>query len=240
MRIGTLLSAVALIGFGIVAQAEGRVANLDTIDGNNDTYQIVSVTNADGVSGTNGTTLRVLKNETLLSAVSKIGSTIVAQARNKAKAAHLDATSGNVGSHQIVFVSNANAESTAMGTALIVLKNDGKQEIAYGLYMDGTTDKVELVDAKLVKSVSKADDAKATVVTVEVSAEHYAKAKELVKTYSGNKETLDPPADVILNCATDILNGCGLKPSYRSALRAANPVQWFEDIIITNRKLALE
>ncbi|MFP6582780.1 MAG: hypothetical protein VCD00_09510 [Candidatus Hydrogenedentota bacterium] len=177
---------------------------------------------------------------TLFSAVALIGFGIVAQAEDKAKTAHLDATGGNVGTHQIVFVSNANAESSTMGTALIVLKNDGKQEVAYGLYMDGTTDKVGLVIAKLVKSVSKADDAKATVVTVEVTREHYDKAKHLIKTYSEKKETLDPPADVTLNCASEVLSGCGMKPSYRSALRAPNPVQWFQDIIMTNRKLALE
>jgi hypothetical protein len=177
---------------------------------------------------------------TLLSAVALIGFGIVAQAEDKAKTARLDATGGNVGTHQIIFVANANAESSAMGTALIVLKNDGKQEVAYGLHMDGKTDKVDLVNAKLVKSMSKSDDAKATIITVEVSAEHIAKAKEIVKTYSNKKEHLDPPADVVLNCASEVLTACGMKPSYRSALRAPNPVQWFQDIIMTNRKLALE
>jgi hypothetical protein len=177
---------------------------------------------------------------TTLSAIALIGFSFLAQAADTSTTAHLDATGGNAGDHQIVYVANANSANTTVGTAIMVLTKSGKQEVAYGLYMDGETDRCDLVDAKLVASLSKEDDAKATVVTVDITAEHYAAAKALIKTYSDKKETLDPPADVALNCATDVLNACGLKPSYRSALRAANPVEWFQDIPRTNRKLIVE
>lgn len=176
----------------------------------------------------------------LLSAVALVGLGFTAQAEDKAAKSHLDATGGNAGEHQITYVANANATSPTMGTALIVLSKNGKQELAYGLYMDGETDRVDSVNAKLVKGVSKADDAKATVITVDVTADHYAKAKAAIEPYAKKKEHLDPPADVAMNCATEVLTACGMKPSYRSALRAPNPVQWFADISMNNRKMAVK
>lgn len=164
----------------------------------------------------------------------------LAHAQDQAKVSRLDATGGNIGDHQIVYVANANSADSTVGTALIVLKNAGKQEAAYGLFMDGETDKVGNVDEKLVAAMSKKEDPKANIITVDVTADQYTKAGEILETYASKKEILDPPADVVMNCGTEVLAACGMKPSYRSALRAPNPTQWFGDIPMNNRKLAVE
>ena len=106
--------------------------------------------------------------------------------------------------------------------------------------MDGSTDKVATVDEELVKSVSSGDDPKVTIIKVDVTPEHYSAAKAKIQPYISKEEHLDPPADVAMNCASEVLTACGMKPSYRSALRAPNPVQWFQDIELNNRKLKVE
>ena len=52
----------------------------------------------------------------LLSAVALVGFGLTAQAEDQAKLIHLDATEGNAGAHNILYVANANAASPTMGT----------------------------------------------------------------------------------------------------------------------------
>lgn len=161
-------------------------------------------------------------------------------AEDKAKFTHIDATGGNKGDFQLAYVANSNSSNTAEGTALVVLRKAGKQEIAYGLYMDGSTDKISKVDEKLVVGLSKMDDSKANVIVIEVTEEQYMACKAIVKKYTDKTKFLVPPAEAAMNCFGEQMQALKFRAPYRSALRAPNPVQWVSDIPANNRKLIIE
>jgi hypothetical protein len=177
--------------------------------------------------------------KTIMCAALIMCATIVT-AEDKAKSTHLDATGGNTSEYQLVYIGNSNTADTTKGTALVSLRKAGKQEFGYGLYMDEKTDKVGTVDAKQIASFSKKDDAKASIITIEVTEEQYMKAKAMVKKYTDKTKFLVSPGDVALNCFGEQLQALKFRSPYRSGLRPPNPVLWITDIPANNRKLIIE
>ena len=136
---------------------------------------------------------------------------MIAQAEDKAKVTHLDATAGNVGDHQIVFVGNENSENSTRGTAVAVFMKAGKQELAYGLRIDGNTDIADYADVETVKGLSKLDDPKVTLSKVDVTEEQYTAAMAGVKAFTEKSDHLDLPSQETMNCLMGVLKACGLR-----------------------------
>ena len=163
-----------------------------------------------------------------------------ARAEDGAKIANLDASGDAEASQMIVFVSNKTSNVPGAGTAYTCFVKDGEFDSAYGLHTENDTATVGDISEAMMKKTSDKKDANAIITFVHVSSEQFDKSKATVQKYRDTKEHLDPPADVAINCAAEVMRASGLKPPYRSALRAPNPTQWFGDVAATNRKLIKE
>jgi hypothetical protein len=149
---------------------------------------------------------------------------------SSAKKQHLDATGGNVGDHQIVYITATTAKNSANGTALVVLKKSGKQELAYGYYFADSKGVVGMVDEERVAKTSASDNANLVITTVEVTKAQYVATKRIILKESKIKSDIDGPTILFYNCIRKVLLACDMKIPYRSAYRAPNPAQWVGDI----------
>ncbi len=160
-------------------------------------------------------------------------------AEGGAKIEHLDASRGESGEHQLVYVTNSGSEESIKRTAFVVLHKSGKQELAYGYYVEKGTAKVGLIDSKIIEKVGRVDDSKTVITIVRVSDEQYEETKAIIKTWTEKEEEIDGPSIVFYNSVCQILKACGMKIPYRSAYRAPNPVQWIGDIPAYSRDLVV-
>ena len=84
-------------------------------------------------------------------------------AETGAKVEHFDASGGEADKYQIVYITNADTGKTTGGTAFVVLRKSGNQELAYGYYIVKGMAKTGLVREKRVKKAGDESDRKSVV-----------------------------------------------------------------------------
>ena len=154
------------------------------------------------------------------------------------KLVKLDASGGNAKDHWVMFVSKAMAPAAPAGTAAVAVGQGDKFEGAFGMSVVGGKPVASAVSEETVKSERASDkEPIASTMIIAVTAEQHDEVKALVEKWSAIEEHTDAPNNVTANFVVDVVDALGMKRAYRSGLQPVNPIQYFEDLAVLNRKL---
>jgi hypothetical protein len=153
----------------------------------------------------------------------------------------LDASGGKAKDHHVIFVSKAMAQDAPAGTAAVAAYAGDKFEGAFGMSVQAGKPVASAVSEDVIKSerASEKEPATSTMV-IAVSDEQYSEVKALIEKWSAIEEHIDAPNNVTANFVVAVVDALGMKRAYRSGLQPVNPIQYFEDLAVINRKLGKE
>lgn len=150
----------------------------------------------------------------------------------------LDASGGKSEGHWVIFVSKALAPNAPMGTVAAGVGKGDTLDAAFGMYIDAAKPQVGKVNADVIKEARESDkEPEATTVIAKITPEQYKAAKAIIDEWSKKDEFIDRPNDVVVNFAQLVIDAVGMDRPYRPGLAPVNPVLYFSDIAIVNRKL---
>jgi hypothetical protein len=150
----------------------------------------------------------------------------------------VDASGGTSNGQWVLFISKGAAPNAPMGTAAVAVGKGDKFQAGYGLHMAAGKPTVAAVKEELIKSERESDkEPAATTLIVKVSKDQHAEVTKIIKEWTKIEEHIDPPNDVAVNFVQEIIDALGMKRAYRTGLAPVNPVQYYADLSIVNRKL---
>lgn len=159
----------------------------------------------------------------------------------KEELSKLDASEGKSKGHWVMFVSKGMAPNAPMGTVAAGVGKDDKLEAAFGMFIESARPQVGEVKAETIKEARESDDEPAaTTVIVKATPEQYKAVKAIVDEWNKKEEFINRPNDEVVNFAQEVLDAMGMDRPYRPGLAPVNPVLYFSDIAIVNRKLGKE
>jgi len=154
------------------------------------------------------------------------------------KLTEVDASGGKSSGQWVLFLSRAQAPNAPTGTCAVAIGNGETIEAAYGMNIKAGKPEVSAIAADLIKSERAAtSEPGATTIVVKVSAEQHADMKKILDKWTAIEKHEDPVMDVSVNFVQEAIDALGMKRSYRSGLGGLNPVQYYADISVNNRKL---
>lgn len=168
------------------------------------------------------------------------GCVSLVDARTAARIQHFDATDGNMGEYQLVYITKINPELKSQRTALVVLRKSGKHDLAYGYEQGNAQETVGRIDETRVLVAENKENPAVTISIVNVTEAQYTKTKSIITTHTNKTDQTDGPTILFYNCVSEILRTCNMKVPYRSAYRTPDPVQWIGDIPAYSMDLAIK
>jgi hypothetical protein len=156
------------------------------------------------------------------------------------KLATADASEGDAGDKQVVFLANNNSTSSLLGTAVVCLHDGDKFGGAFGLTTKDNKGVIGAVKHETVKPLADPKDPKATITRVIVTEGQYAAVKKNLDAWSAKEKFGDDASRSSVNFVVEVLAALKLKQPYLSGLRSVNPVQFYGDIPAMNRKKIVE
>ena len=157
------------------------------------------------------------------------------------QAREIDASGGTSKGQWVAIVSKPAATNAPVGTAAVVLGKGDKFEAAYGMTMVAGKPTVATISEDTIKAERESDkEPLATTVIVKVSAEQHATIEKILKEWDAKPEHIDPPNDVAVNFAQEIVDALGMKRAYRTGLGPVNPILYYADLGLINRKMGQE
>ncbi len=155
------------------------------------------------------------------------------------KISHLDISEGDSGGHWVMFFSKGMAPKAPMGTIGAAVGTGDAFEGAFGMFVQSSKPIAGAITESTISDIRDSDKEPPTTITiVDVTADQHASMKKAVEDYSAREKHEDTTVNVLLNFTYDILKVTPMKKPFRSGLGAPNPVTYFEDIALLNRKLA--
>lgn len=150
----------------------------------------------------------------------------------------VDASGGKSKGQWVIFLSKGMSASAPIGTAAAVVGNGDKIEAAFGMNVQGGKPVASAISADVITAERTSDkEPAATTLIVKVTAEQHDAVKKIIEQWSAIEEHADAPNDVAVNFAQEVIDALGMKRAYRTGLAPVNPIQYFGDLSIVNRKL---
>lgn len=154
------------------------------------------------------------------------------------KLTEVDGSGGKSTGQWVMFLAKGQAENAPTGTCAIVLGNGDTIEMAYGMNIQGGKPVASAITADVIKAERTSDKAPdASTLIVKVSPEQHDAVKKIMEKWTAIEEHTDPVMDATVNFAQEVIDELNMKRSYRSGLGGLNPVQYYADLSIHNRKL---
>ncbi len=150
----------------------------------------------------------------------------------------IDASGGTSKGQWVIILSKAAAANAPIGTAAVVLGNGDTFEAAYGMSVVAGKPVVATIAEDVIASerASEKEPAASTLI-VKVSEAQHGEIKKILDTWAKKPEHIDPPNDVAVNFAQEIVDALGMKRAYRTGLGPVNPILYYADLSTINRKL---
>ncbi len=137
-----------------------------------------------------------------------------------------------------MFISKGMAPNAPMGTVAAAVGKDDKLETAFGMFVEAARPQVGEIEAETIKEARESDkEPAATTVIVKATPEQYKTVKGIIEDWNEREEFVNRPNDEVVNFAQEVLDAMGMDRPYRPGLAPVNPVLYFSDIAIVNRKL---
>lgn len=150
----------------------------------------------------------------------------------------IDASGGTSKGQWVIILSKGAAANAPVGTAAVVLGNGDTFEAAYGMSMVAGKPTVAAIGEDIIKSERESDkEPLANTAIVKVSAEQHEAVKQIIEKWAKIAEHVDPPNDVAVNFVQEIVDALGMKRAYRTGLGPVNPILYYADLGVVNRKL---
>lgn len=170
--------------------------------------------------------------------VAMIGLACSAVAGENENIRHLDVSDGN-SAGWVMFFSKAMAAKAPMGVIGTAVGTGDKFEGAFGMTVQSSKPTAAAIPESTIEDIRGSDkEPPATITILDVTAEQYASIKKTITEFSAIEKHEDSAVNVLLNFTFDVLKVTPLKKPFRSGLGAPNPVTYYEDIGLLNRKLA--
>ncbi len=154
------------------------------------------------------------------------------------KLTEADASGGTSTGQWVLFLSKGQAAGAPVGTCAVVLGNGDMIEAAYGMSIQAGKPVVSAIAADVIKAERASDtEPVATTLIVKVSGAQHDEVKKILDKWTAIETHVDPVMDVAVNFVQEAVDALGMKRAYRSGLGGLNPVQYYADLSIKNRKL---
>jgi len=154
------------------------------------------------------------------------------------KVTEIDASGGKSTGHWVIFLSKGAAANAPIGTAAAVVGHGDSIEGAFGMNVQGGKPVASAISADVVKAERASEkEPGAITLIVKVTADQHAAVKKIIETWSAIAEHNDAPNDVAVNFAQEVIDALGMKRAYRTGLAPVNPIQYFGDLAVVNRKM---
>ncbi len=153
----------------------------------------------------------------------------------------IDASGGKAKECRVVFVSKPVSAGAPAGTAAVAAYKGDTFEGAFGMNIQAGKPVASAVGEETIKSERASDkEPLATTIVATVTEQQYAEVKKLIDEWSAIKEHEDAPNNVTGNFVTPVVDALGMKRAYRSGLQPLDPVLYFKDLAVLNRKMGHE
>jgi len=154
------------------------------------------------------------------------------------KLTEADASGGKSSGQWVLFLSKGQAPGAPTGTCAVAVGNGDTIEAAYGMNIKAGKPVVSAIAADAIKADRASDkEPMATTLVVKVTGAQHDDVKKLLEKWTAIEKHEDSVMDVSVNFVQEVVDALGMKRSYRSGLGGLNPVQYYADLAINNRKL---
>lgn len=154
------------------------------------------------------------------------------------KVVELDASGGTAAGAWVMIFSKAMSPNAPMGTAAVAVGDGDKFEGAFGMSIEAAKPVVSTISQEKIKEERASEKVpEATTVMIKVSAEQHDAVKKIIEAWGAKKDFIDPPNDLAVNFVQEIVDALGMKRAYRTGLAPVNPIQYYGDLAVVNRKL---
>lgn len=154
------------------------------------------------------------------------------------KLTEVDASGGKSTGQWVIFLSKGQAPGAPTGTCAVAVGNGDTIEAAYGMNIQAGKPAVTAITADVIKAERTSDkEPIATTLIVKVTGAQHDDMKKIIAKWTAIEKHADPVMDVAVNFVQEAVDALGMKRSYRSGLGGLNPVQYYGDLAIKNRKL---
>ena len=154
------------------------------------------------------------------------------------KLTEVDASGGKSTGQWVIFLSRGQAAGAPTGTCAVAIGNGETIEAAYGMNIQAGKPAVTAIAADVIKAERTSDkEPFATTLKVKVTGAQHDSIKKILAKWTAIEKHTDPVMDVSVNFVQEVIDALGMKRAYRSGLGGLNPVQYYADLSIKNRKL---